>query len=177
MATKKKIPPDPLIQLADAVLANGKKTLEEIRAAMIETLRPESAFEMRRAQEIAGLEVELEQHQRMHDAYLVAKAQELAAGLFAQGVFKIIARDTHPDAHAKARALFAEDAETRDAALDALWKLGVTQVELLARAHQALAEPLAQHQNRISGLMKRRRELFDDYETLRVSAARSTRHG
>lgn len=177
MPAKKKLPPDPLIQLADAVLARGAQTIEEVRSAMIDTLQPRSAFEMRRAQEIAALEIELEQHRRMHDASLVSKMQELAAGAFADFEIKSVSRKAHPEAHAKARALFSDDVAERDAALDVLSELGVTQVALAASAHAELASSLAHHQIRIADLIKRRRELFEDYEMLRVTAARNARYG
>ncbi|WP_076449661.1 hypothetical protein [Roseivivax lentus] len=176
MASKTKPPADPLLQLADNLLNGGRKSVDEIRRAMLDMLSPVSEYERRRAREIADMEVELEQHRRMRDAHLVSKTQELAAGLFATGIIQVIPRNEHPEEQAKARDLFSENLDKQNAALDAMASYSIDPVALHAEAYHILAEPLGHHEARIASLEKRRRELLEDYETLRVIAPRVRRH-
>ena len=157
-------------------LGGSRANHEKIESVVQDTLQARSALERRRASEIAILEMELEQHRRLRDTRLMAAVRDFAAGYFTTGRFVI--RPDVEQRHLKlARDLVGEDPSRQHAAEEKLQAAGTTLDELYARAYQSLAEGLGHHEKRIESLEKRRRELTDDYDALRVIAPRMRSNG
>ncbi|MFD2741487.1 hypothetical protein ACFSUD_18095 [Sulfitobacter aestuarii] len=146
-------------------LGGSKASLDEIEAAMYDYLQPRSALERRRAREIAGLEIELEQHRRLRDIRLLSETRDLATGYLTTGRF--VSTDEAEQEHSRlASDLVGDDPTLQAEAADRIRAAGTSLDELLGRAYQNLAEGLAHHEKRIERLEKRRRELIDDFEAL-----------
>lgn len=157
-------------------LGGSKANREKIESEVHDTLQARSALERRRASEIAILEMELEQHRRMRDTLLMATVRDLAAGYFTVGRF-VVRPDVEPKHMKLARDLVGEEPTRQLAAEEKLQAAGATLDEIYARAYQTLAEKLSHHEKRIESLEKRRRELTDDYDALRVIAPRMRSNG
>ncbi|WPZ31522.1 hypothetical protein T8A63_19515 (plasmid) [Sulfitobacter sp. OXR-159] len=157
-------------------LGGSRAYLEEIESEFHDVLQARSALERRRASEVAILEMELKQHRRMRDTRLMALVRDMAAGYFSTGQF--VVRPYAEERYLKlARDLVGEDPTRQMKAAEKLEAAGTTLDELYARAYQTLAEDLSHHEKCIAGLEKRRRELLDDFEALRVIAPRMRSNG
>lgn len=168
---------DPAIQLARAVLDDDNSTMEEVKSAMLEFLRPGNGLERLRANELAKIEVEITQHRRLRDALVLAEAQAAAAALFVHGDFTRVSRGDHPEAWRKATELFFSDCPRSIAnAEEHLATFNLSRLSLIAQVYRDRAESFASQDKVIGTLEKRRRELLDDFEVLRVAAPRAGFH-
>ncbi|MEP1592159.1 hypothetical protein [Sulfitobacter sp.] len=102
--------------------------------------------------------------------------RDLAAGYFTVGRF-VVWPDVEPKHARPARDLVGEDPTRQLAAEEKLQAAGATLDEIYTGAYQTLAENLSHHEKRIESLEKRRRELMDDYDALRVIAPRMRSNG
>ena len=161
---------------APVALGGSRAYLERIESEFHDTLQARSALERRRASEVATLEMEIEQHRRLRDTRLMAAVRDFAAGYFTTGRFVI--RLDAEERHLKlARDLVGEDLARQIEAEEKLEAAGTTLDELYARAYQSLAEDLSHHEKRIESSEKRRRELMDDFDALRVIAPKMRQNG
>ncbi|UOA34093.1 hypothetical protein DSM110093_03928 (plasmid) [Sulfitobacter sp. DSM 110093] len=176
MTKKPTQPVAPQHKRLPVALGGSRANHQKIEGEVHDTLQARSALERRRASEIAILEMELEQHRRLRDTRLMAAVRDFAAGYFTTGRFVI--RTDAEQKHLKlARDLVGEDPTRQIAAEEKLQAAGTTLDELYARAYQTLAEGLSHHEKRIESLEKRRRELMDDFDALRVIAPRMRQNG
>ena len=162
-----------LIPKLQAMPGEDKALMADLRQALLLDLAPSTPYQHSIAEQIFSLEWEAARHRRMRDALIRAEIRKQSVGVFHMGkVGQLRFSESNKAAISLGFDLVSDDPKRQNTALQKLADQEITPDEVLAKAYKAVAKSVEPHQAHIAEIERRRRRLRDDFDKLKVSAAK-----
>lgn len=147
-----------------------REAFEAMEQEILKDLNADTFLLRRIASNIALVELDLVRHREMLAGLLRTAYVEQSAGVFDEGVPRksLGLFSTAPDRQEFLDAIRTDTDEARQIVEKVLHEKGVSQAEILAAAIVERESAVNYHEMRIADGERRRRQLFADYERLRI---------